>query len=160
VNQMSPFGFHDAAQDPESLVEARPAQGFRIKRTGQRPLVFEGAELCMAMSFVPGTPSWYEINLYRTSAQGFVVAIRQFFKSEDERDRVRAWEFESFEAAVACLEGYDAGEDVRVERFPDEASGAADLAASAFSLRAQVEAARDQYAGLVGEILYELEGPG
>lgn len=135
-----------------------PTTPFRIKRSGMRPLAFDGVELCMAMSFVPGAPYWYEINVYRTAGQSFVVAVRLFFRSENERDRVRAWEFESFDQVMDCLEAYDAAADVRVEHFADEEQmSAADLAAHGFLLRAKAEAARAQYSGLVGEILHELE---
>jgi hypothetical protein len=158
MNQMSSFAFPDASPEAELRPEPRLVQSFRIRRAGQRPLAFEGSELCMAMSYIPGACFWYETNIYRTTAQRFVVAIRLFFKSEDERDRVRAWEFESFEQVLACLERYDASEDVRVERFPDETgTAAAELAAHAFALQSRIADARAQFAGLVGEILYELE---
>ena len=158
MNQMSSLAFPDGPLEGELRQEPRFVQNFRIRRIGQRPLIFEGSELCMAMSYIPGARFWYETNIYKTATQRFVVAIRLFFKSEDERDRVRAWEFDSFEQVLACLEGYDACEDVRVDRFPDETgTGAAELAAQAFALESRIADARAQFAGLVGEILYELE---
>ena len=158
MNQFAAFQMQDAMSEPDQMPTAAPVAPVRIKRTGQRPLVFDGTELCMAMSYVPGAPSWYEINVYRSTGQKFVVAIRTFFRSEDERDRARAWEFDSFEQVMECLEGFDAAVDVRVDRFGDEAEmSAAELAAEGFGLRARVEAARAQYRGLVGEILHELE---
>jgi len=157
MNQMSAFDPQDMQGDPGMKQPAMSPASFTIKRLGKRPLTFEGTELCMAMSFVPNTPFWYEINIYRTVTQGFVVAVRLFFQSEDERDRVRAWECETVDQAFDCLEGYDAGADVRVGRQADDPDlTAAELAAHAFVLRSRVQAQRDQYHGLVGEILDEL----
>ena len=156
MNQMPSFDMQDRVQ--EMPLSAPQATSYLIKRAGLRPLRFDGSELCMAMSFVPGAPYWYEINLYRTTQQRFVAAVRIFFRSEDERDRVRAWDCESFEAALERLETYDAGRDIRVERFAEaEVMSAAELAAHGYTLQAQVEAARAQYAGLLGELLHELE---
>lgn len=158
MNQFSAFQMQDGPSEPDRAAAAPSAAPFRIARSGMRPLAFEGTELCMAMSYVPGAPNWYEINIYRTTEQKFVVAVRLFFRSEDERDRVRAWEFESFDQVLDCLEGYDAATDVRIDqRIEQEGQSAAELAAHAFLLRARAEAARSQYAGLVGEILHELE---
>jgi hypothetical protein len=154
---MPVFDIQDMQPEPAPAVQASAAT-VMVRRTGLRPLAFQGSELCMAMSFTPEASYWYEINIYRTAGQKFVVAVRLFFQSEDERDRVRAWEFETFEQVLDCLESYDAGADVRVDVFADDAGWcAAELAAQAFSLRARVAAARSQYSGLVGEILHELE---
>lgn len=157
MTQFAAFQMQDSPAEPEPVPASPPAR-FRIKRSGMRPISFEGAELCMAMSYVPGAPYWYEINIYRSADAQFVLAVRLFFRSEDERDRVRAWQFENFEQVIDCLEAYDAATDLRVDRFPgDGETSAAELAAEAFALRARAEAARTQFAGLVGEILHELE---
>lgn len=156
---MTPMPAFDMSERQSEM----PAPGlqpttYMIRRSGLRPLRFAGSELCMAMSFVPGMPYWYEINIYRTTGQKFVAAVRLFFQSEGERDRVRAWECESFDEVLDTLEGYDAGQDVRVELFADGGGmTAADLAAHGFTLRARAAAAREHYAGLLGEILHELE---
>jgi len=157
MNQFAAFQMQDTASEPDPMPGPAPAP-FRIKRSGMRPISFDGAELCMAMSYVPGASSWYEINIYRSTDSSFVLAVRLFFRAEDERDRVRAWQFESFEQVMDCLETYDAATDLRVDHFPeDPGMSAAELAAHAFALRARAEAARNQFAGLVGEILHELE---
>lgn len=158
MNQMPAFDTSDLKPDDGHSPRMAPAS-YTVKRTGQRPIKFEGSELCMAMSFVPDTPFWYEINIYRTVSQGFVLAVRLFFQSEDERDRIRAWEFQTFDEVLDCLEGYDAGHDVRVGRFGHEPGlPVAALAAEAFALRARVEAQRDQFSSLLGEVLEELAG--
>lgn len=133
---------------------------FRIKRPGARPIVFEGIELAMAMSFTPGLPYWYEINLYRTSDQRFVVTVKLFFGAEGEQDQVRAWEFDSLEQALDKLAHYDAGQDIRVAINPaDPRISSAELAACAMDLRARIMAARHHFESLVGEFFYDLEAP-
>ncbi|MGF1444962.1 MAG: hypothetical protein ACFBRM_02045 [Pikeienuella sp.] len=158
MNQMSPFDMQDTGAEADAPRLSQQATAFKIMRSGAKPLNFEGIELCMAMSYVPGAPYWYEINLYRTTEQRFVAAVRIFFRSEDERDRARAWEVETFDAALDKLEAYDASEDIRVQMFADETQASpAELAAHGFSLMAKAQAAQHQYGGLLGEILYELE---
>lgn len=131
---------------------------FKIKRPGARPLIFEGTELAMAMSFTPGLPYWYEINLYRASDQRFIVAIRQFFSSKEEQDQVRGWEFDGLEQALDHLAHYDAGQDVKVSMDPANSRlSPAELAACAMELRAKVMAARRHYESLIGEFFFDLE---
>lgn len=131
-----------------------------LKRVGTRPLTFRGTEICMAMSFVPGTPSWYEVNVYRTAEQRFVVAIKQFFRDADEHDICRAWEFDDFDGALSHIESYDPADDIRVDVDPSAPMTLAELAAHALALRAKAAEARRQYRSLVGEILYDLENAG
>ena len=131
---------------------------YRLRRIGGRPLEFSGVELGMAMSFSPSLPYWYEINLYHTREQRFVLAIRQFFQSEAERDIVSAWTFETLGEALDALEAYDAAEDVRLTVEVDTARmSAADLAACAMDLRARAKSARTHFSGLVGEFLHQMD---
>lgn len=130
----------------------------RIRRTGARPLVFEGIELAMAMSFTPALPYWYEINLYRTNEQHFAVAIRLFYQSASEQDHVRAWECDSLDQALDKIANYDAAQDVRFAIDPAASNlAAAELAAMAMELRARIMSARAHFASLVGEFFYELD---
>jgi hypothetical protein len=155
MKQMTPFA---EASPGETPMAAMQAQAFTLKRLGARPLAFHGGELCMAMSFVPGAPYWYEVNVYRTVDQRFVLAVKKFFRDEDKQDFCRAWEFDDFGDVVKALEAYDAGADVAVDVMPDDpALSAPEMAAHAFALRAKAAEARRQFQSLVGEILHELE---
>ena len=160
MTQLSQF---DAMPEMPESAPAEPnyamqPQKYSLKRMGKRPLSFEGTELCMAMSFHPKSSWWYEINIFRTVEQKFIVSVKQFFQSEEERDTARAWECDSFAHAMDILEGYDAADDVRVNVMADDPSlSLPELAAHALSLRARAEEARRQYQSLVGEILFDLE---
>lgn len=158
MSQISPFEMQDMGGEPESAPMTMPPMQYKIMRSGQRPLIFDGTELCMAMNFIPGAPYWFEINIYRTANQKFVAAVKTFFADENSRDRAKAWEFESFDAVMDALENHDAASDMRVDTFADDQDlSAVELAAWGYSLMAKAKAARDQYNGLLGEILHELD---
>lgn len=133
-------------------------QSFTLKCSGRRPVHFEGSELCMAMSYVPGAAFWYEVNLYRSVGDGFVAYIRLFSKSEDEPDLHRVFECASFDEVVSLLEEYDAANDVRIDVLADDESAPLpDLVVRAMGLRARIADARRQFGALVGQILFDLE---
>ena len=142
-------------QDTSS--SAQGTMRYSIKRAGARPLAFEGIELGMAMSFDPDHPYWYEFNLFRKTS-GFVLAVKRFHVAASETDFCRAWDFASIDEVLAALEGYDAGQDVRADRYRlDPGAPAAELAAAALQLRAEIAESRAHFASLVGEFLYDLD---
>ena len=157
-NMPSMDAFQRPTEGPGEMPSLGNAATHRVRRLGARPLVFSGSELAMAMSFTPKLPYWYEINIYRTDEQAFVLAIRLFFQAEEEKDQVQAWTFDSLDEVFEAIESYDAGKDVRLPLggFADD-SAPADLAAKAFHLQAEVNAARQHYAGLAGEFFAEME---
>lgn len=131
----------------------------RIKCLGARPVVFEGSELGMAMSFTPSLPYWYETNIYRTSDQRFVACVKLFYVSKDEENTAQAWECASLDEAIDKLTAYDAADDVRLTLGAGAADlSAAEMAAYSMELRAQAKSYRHHYASLIGEFLLDLEG--
>jgi hypothetical protein len=153
VQAPDPAAVQPAMADTAPFGAATPR---RLRRPGARPIVFSGSELAMVMSFTPELPYWYELNIYRTDAQGFVLAIQQFFQSETEEDRCQAWEFESLVEVFDALESYDAAKDVKIP-MDANASTPAEMMAMALELRAQVAAARANFDGLLGELFAELD---
>jgi hypothetical protein len=153
MNQMT--AYHDAV---DGKMRQSPAGMISLKRVGQKPLSFMGVETAMAMSFMPGAPSWYEINLYKTSDGGVVAAVKLFHRDEDAADLCRAWEFSDLGAAVSHLESFDPAADIRVDVEPDDpALSLPEMAAHALALRAKAEEARRQYRTILGELLHDLE---
>ncbi|MEM9342517.1 MAG: hypothetical protein AAGA87_05685 [Pseudomonadota bacterium] len=130
---------------------------YTLPQPGKRPLAFAGSEIAMAMSFTPDLPYWYEINLYRSNDEQFIVAIRQFFQSENEKDTVKSWSFPTIEHALSHIEDYDAGHDVPVPHGDFAAMAPAEMAAHAMHTQAQIEEARAHFAGLVGEMFFEID---
>lgn len=154
-----PAPVHDPSAPAASDMSAAFASSetYRIWRPGSRPLQFSGTELAMAMSYTPELPYWYEINVYRTEAQSFVLALRLFFQSETIDDTTKAWEFETINEVFDALEAYDAAQDVRVSFDNMPGDTPADLMAHAFELRAHVAAARAHFSGLIGEFFDTLD---
>ncbi|MFW5881141.1 MAG: hypothetical protein ACOCTP_01305 [Roseicyclus sp.] len=142
---------------PAEMPSLGAASAHRIRRLGKRPMVFKGSELARAMSFTPGLPYWYELNIFRTDQQKFVLAIKLFFASEDEMDSSDAWEFDTLGEVFDAIEAYDAGRDVRFDLQGLADAPAAQMASVSMSLRAEVEAARAHFAGLVGELFQQLD---
>jgi len=142
----------------QAQVMSPAAKSFCINQIGGRPLRFEGSELAMAMSYAPEIQYWYEINIYRTVSQTFVVAVRLFYQSADKTDTVRAWESESIDDAIDTLVQYDAAFDVPVSVDVDvHHSPPAEVAANAMMLTAQISDIRQHFESLVGEMLFDLE---
>lgn len=154
----STFPMMDSPARPAEVPSLGSGAKYRLPRHGARPLVFSGTQLAMAMSFTPGLPYWYEINIYRTSEQRFVLAIRLFHVSEEMRDTVDSWDFDTLPEVFDALEGYDAGRDVIADVDGVHAAlPAVELAARAMELRARIDAARQHFAGLVGELFAEMD---
>ncbi len=149
----------DAGSVPPSPVSAGPSgNSITLRRTGGRPVRFSGIELCTAMSFGPGAPFWYELNIFRTSNQKFVVDVRHFTKRDGDKDRFTVFTVDTFDDAMHLLETYDAAVDIRVDLpVDDDSVPLAELGLHAASLRLRIGEARRQFRQLVGEILYELD---
>jgi hypothetical protein len=131
---------------------------YRLRRFGGRPIVFQGTELAMAMSFTPGLPYWFEINLFRANDGSCPVCVKKFFSSSEEKDFARAWVAPSIEAALDSIEAFDPAEDVPVRVSLSAGSMTpAEMEAAAMDLQAQVANVRTHYASLVGEFLHQLD---
>lgn len=129
-----------------------------LRRTGERPLAFEGVEVCSAMSYIPGAPLWYEINVYRTASDSFIANVRMFTRSENEKDRFSAYEASSFDEAMFWLENYDPAEDIRADLPLDNSDvSVVELGLKAAAVKMKLSEARRQYRDLLGEIFYAVE---
>jgi hypothetical protein len=152
-----------AALSQSPMFEQVPApvaadQLFTLRRSGARPMTFAGAELCSAMSYEPGTPMWYEINIYRTAARSYVANVKMFSKSEDEKDRFAAYEAENFDEVLAWLETYEPANDIRISLpFDDPQTPMVELGIRAAAASMKVAEARRQYRDLMGEVFFALE---
>ena len=158
MNTMMEISTHDALLHNSNSPISNRGVTYNVKRIGAKPICFEGTELAMAMSYTPSVHFWYEINLYHTSEDRFVSAIRVFHQSEDKRDTVQAWETTSLDDAIDKLTEYDAACDVEM---PGEdhfgKTTPAESASIALQMMARMNAARHHYKSLVGELLFDLE---
>jgi hypothetical protein len=151
LNQIPGTGFAVASMPQANLVT--------LRRTGERPLSFEGVEVCSAMSYTSGTPLWYEINVYRTVAESFIANVRMFTKSDNDKDRYSAYEAGSFDEALFWLEGYNPAEDIRADLPVDSNEiSIVELGLKAAAVRMRLSEAKRQYKDLLGEIFFAVEG--
>lgn len=147
----------DAFADAMTADAEPQVQMHTLRQSGGRPLTFSGAQLAMAMNYVPGAPFWYEINIFRLSDGRFVFDVRNFRTSADEDDSFHVFEAATFDELMSKLEGYDAADDVCIDFDLENPSlSVADLTFHAMALRIRVEEARRRYRSLVGQVLYEL----
>lgn len=148
-----------AEMNPAAPTESPVATGvyYTLKRSGKRPLKFDGRLLGMAMSFEIGTPFWFEINIYQNNTGSFVLERKMFTKKEGEKDRFWAETYGSIDEVLDFLERHDAAHDVPVRApFVTEGMSLADLYEQSLKARMTAEEARRQFQSLVGEMLYEL----
>jgi hypothetical protein len=130
----------------------------KLQRTGQRPLMFEGVEVCSATTHSPGPSLWYEINLYRKQAGSLVIDIRFFGKPNDMKDRFRTFFADSLEEVAQILESYDPALDINADvPVNDESVPVSVIALHAAVIRMRLDEARRQFADLTGEILHQLD---
>jgi hypothetical protein len=136
-------------------------QTFNLRRSGKRPLSFKGTELCSAMSFTVGTPFWYEVNIFQKVDETFVVEIKIFTKSDNDRELFHAHEISTFSDVFEYLENYDPVCDVDAGPvdFAMRTKSIAEIGLQAAALRLKIDEARRQFGDLVGQILYALEEP-
>lgn len=134
------------------------APRIKLRRTGQRPLVFEGTEICSATTHAPGPSLWYEINLYRKKSGQLVVDVRFFSKIEAMKDRFATFFADDLDEVAHVLETYEPAADVTADMpLDDDDVPTAQIAVQAAAVRLRMDEARRQFADLVGEILHQLD---
>lgn len=128
-----------------------------LRRTGLRPLAFNGTTIVMASGISPDLPFWYELNVHRTDTDGFVSDIRLFGKPANSSDIFRVTEHDTLAEVFDLFEAYDSSADLAATPdLPSTASHAA-LALHRASLRMRVNQITDHYRALVGGFLAKLE---
>lgn len=82
------------------------AESFRLARTGNRPLVFDGSLISEATSKDHDSSRWHELALYRSGAGKWVVLVAFCTRWQGELDHHEAEIFETPELAAAWLRGF------------------------------------------------------
>ncbi len=148
----------DAAQPASELIEEEGTlRTFTLRRTGKRPLRFQGWQIVQA-SGSQASPVAYDINLYETEAGAFVAELLAHRDGAAERDVARVEVFDSLDAAATWLEGFSPAADLPVAQ--DLVNGETPLAIAALQvvrLRQGLRAVEDEYRALVSEVLDSLE---
>lgn len=124
-----------------------------LKRTGQRPFMFNGVTVATVCGVTPLLPFWYELNLHRTVLDHYVTDIRLFHKSSDQSDLFWVEEHGSLDYAIAAIERHEPADDVIPPSASGRATGGAELALRIARLELQVDQATRHYRALAGELL-------
>lgn len=134
---------------------AAPLQ--RLKRTGGRPYLFNGATVATVCGVTPALPFWYELNVHRTVIGGYLSDIRLFHKSPDLHDLHWVAEHDDLDAAIAHFERYDPTGDVTPPpEMATPAGSAAELALRTARLQLRMDQITQHYRALVGDLLHAI----
>ncbi len=132
-----------------------------LKRTGRRPLLFNGSTLATVCGVTPALPFWYEVNVHETVVKTYLTDVRLFNKTPDEPDLFWVREHDELADAVAYLEGYDpAGDLVPPRQMAEIAPSAAELALRIARLQLRVDQITQHYRTVVGDFLHTLHQAG
>ena len=127
-----------------------------LKRTGRRPLMFNGATLATVCGVTPALPFWYELNVHRTVIDAHVTDIRLFHKDPARSDLFWVAEHEDLDDAIAHLERFEPAGDVQPPRELPAGAAPAERALWVSRLQGEVDQITQHYRALVGELLYAL----
>ncbi|MEM6487441.1 MAG: hypothetical protein AAF677_04095 [Pseudomonadota bacterium] len=144
--------------DPGISVDVDPDfETVSLPRHGERPLTFMAKELGVASSYVPRSPYWFQLTIYRRHEGGFVAAIKQYTKSAMDPGYDVCIDASSFADMMHGLETFDAGQVVRCMDDPGDGHlSAGELAVRTYHMRFRLEQARQQFRCIVAELLHEL----
>ncbi|MEO1066646.1 MAG: hypothetical protein AAFW47_04630 [Pseudomonadota bacterium] len=136
---------------------AKPKNPQMLKRTGQKPLQFDGALLLCETSHRPGPSMWYEVNLFGCADNTFVLQIVAFKKSDKENNMHRAWSLATIDEVLDTIESYDPSDDIEPSIGPaSDMLGGSSLALRTLLTLQQIEEARSEFASLSGDVMMDL----
>lgn len=146
----------DATQDRLAALGAAVAPVQVLKRTGRRPLMFNGVTLATVCGVTPALPFWYELNVHRTVIDAHVTDIRLFHKDPARSDLFWVAEHDALDDAIAHLERFDPAGDVMPPRELPPGAAPAERALWVSRLQMEVDQITQHYRALVGELLHTL----
>ena len=125
-----------------------------LKRTGQRPFLFNGTAVATVCGVTPLLPFWYELNLHRTVIGDYVTDVRLFNKSPDAADLFWVEEHADLDAAITWFERYEPAADITPPgEIAMRAGSSAELALRVAQLQLQIDQHTQHYRALAGELL-------
>ena len=141
--------------EPEA---AQPAIERTLRRTGRKPVRFEGWQLIEAAGSEARSPIWYDLNVYRTVADSIVVELVVRRHAVDDQDLFRVKTFEDLAAASAWLEAYRCADDVPIPAGLFAADTALPWAVlHAVQLRQRIDRIETDYHALLSEVFAALD---
>jgi hypothetical protein len=155
-------------QDALSQSEASGGTVFILRRTGRKPVRFEGWQLIEAEGArlpanghsEPASSSHvrHDLNIYRTVKGGIVVELIARRHSAEHQDLFRVKTFEDLSGAASWLESHHASEDVPIpSHLGSTESGLTWAVLQAVQLRQSIERIEANYQALLSEVFAALE---
>jgi hypothetical protein len=93
---------------------AQPAAQYTLRRTGRKPIRFDGWQLVEAVGATVAGHVRHDLNVYQTVQGSYVVELIVRREMPDYQDLYRVKTFEDLSAAAAWLEAHPAGDDVPI----------------------------------------------
>lgn len=171
INVHEPIGVYEAygVEEPVSLRDPAPsfaraglarserqaASGsFTLRRSGARPLAFNGRLLSRHSGERAGAAQWHELSLYETEDGRFVADIRVLGETHGNAGQFHVETFNELEDALRFFENHDARRDV-VSDIPIEDAGLspAELMVHAATLKVRVAEAQSGYRAVLSAFL-------
>jgi hypothetical protein len=155
MNVYEPVG---GAAMPVAAVERRMSSAtFTLRKSGARPIAFNGKQLGFQSGYRVGTPLWHELNLYQTDDGRYVADIRVFQKGEAAMDQFHVAVVETLDEAIAFFEGYDPRGDIVAHFCVDDPElSPAELMVHAAKLKYEIRDTTNQYRAVLAAFLHEL----
>lgn len=141
---------------PEIAADS-PLDWVTLRRSGKAPFRFKGKLFASSTSYYCGSRLWYEVNIFSKNSGGYVLDLRVFKKSDEDKDIFRVTSFDSMDDVFDYLENYDPTGDVAISFDASSVdTSTSDMTLKAVSLRQSIHEATKDYRSLVGDMLYEL----
>jgi hypothetical protein len=162
INETRPTGDvrHSGSRRPaeERSAAVPPAVEHTLRRTGRKPVRFEGWQLIEAVGPEGRAQIWYDLNLYRTVADSIVVELVARRRVADDQDLFHVKTFPDLAAASVWLEAYRCAEDVSVPADLLTADTALPWAVlQAMQLRQRLDRIETDYHALLSEVFDALD---
>ncbi len=101
-------------QDPVSRLDEADSQLFTLRRTGRKPIRFQGRQLVEAIGRGDSERITHDLNIYRTINGRIVVELIIRRGLPDRQDLCRIHKFDNLSAAATWLENYKPAEDAQI----------------------------------------------
>ena len=155
MNAITDVVSHDSGMSSDSA--SAPNQ-FTLRRSGRKAVKFSGWQMVEATGAGETAPMWYDLRLYRSDTNQFIVELVARRQQLDEQDLCRVEVFDTLEAASLWLENYACANDVPVPAALVD--GAAPMAAAvlhAVQLRQRIARIGEEFHSLLSDVFEVLD---
>ena len=148
---------HEAIEQNAPITATGSIEHYCLRRTGARPVQFDGMLFAGMTGWNANSEMWHEINLYKRSDGIIIVDLRVFKKAPDRKDCFHVVQCDTLDEAATWLQAYDPGADIEIEiELDNPAMSLADLTVQAADLKIHLAEVDKQYRSLIGDLFYQI----